>query len=80
MQAVYYAPTMEVAVELRDRTVERYGREHPSAMRTFQEDWEACVAYLRCPAIHHKRIRTANLLERSFLEERRRTGRQYIAA
>ena len=43
------------------------------AMRCFQDDWEACVAYLRCPAIHHKRIRTTNLLERSFLEERRRT-------
>jgi transposase-like protein len=42
-------------------------------MRTFQDDWEACVACLRCPASHHKRIRTANLLERSFLEERRRT-------
>jgi len=32
-----------------------------------------CAAYLRCPAIHHKHIRTTNLLERSFLEERRRT-------
>ena len=35
VQAVYYAPTMEVAVELRDRTAERYGREYLSAMRTF---------------------------------------------
>jgi transposase-like protein len=42
-------------------------------MRSFQDDWEASIAYLRCPAIHHKRIRTTNLLERSFLEERRRT-------
>jgi transposase-like protein len=42
-------------------------------MRSFQDDWEACIAYLRCPALHHKRIRTTNLLERSFLEERRRT-------
>ena len=73
VQAAYYAPNGEVAAELRDRAVERYGREYPSAMRAFQEDWEACVAYLRCPAIHHKRIRTTNLLERSFLEERRRT-------
>jgi len=73
VQAAYYAPTAGAAAELRDRAVERYGREYPSAMRAFQEDWEACVAYLRCPAIHHKRIRTTNLLERSFLEERRRT-------
>jgi len=37
------------------------------------DDWEASVAYLRCPAVHYKRIRTTNLLKRSFLEERRRT-------
>lgn len=42
-------------------------------MKSFQDDWEACIAYLRCPPVHHKRIRTTNLLERSFLEERRRT-------
>ena len=42
-------------------------------MKCFQEDWEACIAYLRCLAIHHKHIHTTNLLERSFLEQRRRT-------
>ena len=42
-------------------------------MASLREDWEACIAYLRCPTIHHKRIRTTNLLERSWLEERRRT-------
>ena len=42
-------------------------------MSSFQDDWEACVAYVRCPTIHHKRIRITNQLERNFLEERRRT-------
>jgi transposase-like protein len=49
-----------------------YQVDYPAAMRSFQDDWEASIAYLRCPPIHHKRIRTTNLLERSFLEERRR--------
>jgi putative transposase len=53
--------------------LETYQRDYPAAMRSFQDDWEDCFAYLRCPAIHHKRIRTTNLLKRSFLEERRRT-------
>ena len=53
--------------------LEAYQSQYPSAMRSFQDDWEACIAYLRCPAVHHKRIRTTNLLERSFVEERRRT-------
>ena len=38
---------------------------YPSAMKSFQDDWEACVAYLCCPEIHHKRIRTTNLLARA---------------
>ena len=39
----------------------------------FLEDFEACIAYLRCPAEHHRYIRTTNLAERAIEEERRRT-------
>jgi putative transposase len=73
VRAAYYAPTREVADMIAATVLETYQDRYPSAMRSFQDDWEACVAYLRCPAIHHKRIRTTNLLERSFLEQRRRT-------
>ena len=31
------------------------------------------MSHLRCPASHRKRLRTTNLLERAFLEVRRRT-------
>jgi transposase-like protein len=73
VRAAYYAPTREVADMIAADVLKTYQSVYPAAMRSFQDDWEACVAYLRCPAIHHKRIRTTNLLERSFLEERRRT-------
>jgi putative transposase len=73
IQAAYYAPNQEVARMIAAEVLEAYQSRYPSAMRSFQDDWEACIAYLRCPAVHHKRIRTTNLLERSFLEERRRT-------
>jgi putative transposase len=73
VRAAYYAPNREVADMIAADVLRTYQDRYPSAMRSFQDDWEACVAYLRCPAIHHKRIRTTNLLERSFLEERRRT-------
>jgi transposase-like protein len=36
-------------------------------------DWQALADYLQCPVRHRKRIRTTKLLERSLLEERRRT-------
>jgi putative transposase len=73
IRAAYYAPNREVANMVAADVLKTYQNRFPSAMRSFQDDWEACIAYLRCPAIHHKRIRTTNLLERSFLEERRRT-------
>jgi transposase-like protein len=73
IQASYYAPNQDVARMIAAQVLETYQQRYPAAMRSFQDDWEACIAYLRCPAVHHKRIRTTNLLERSFLEERRRT-------
>jgi transposase-like protein len=73
VRAAYYAPNREVADMIGADVLKTYQSTYPAAMRSFQDDWEACIAYLRCPAIHHKRIRTTNLLERSFLEERRRT-------
>jgi transposase-like protein len=73
VQAAYYAPTRDIADQIAAEVLKTYQSHYPSAMRSFLDDWEASVAYLRCPTVHHKRIRTTNLLERSFLEERRRT-------
>jgi transposase-like protein len=73
VRAAYYAPNRQVANMIAADVLQTYQSKYPTAMRSFEDDWEASIAYLRCPAIHHKRIRTTNLLERSFLEERRRT-------
>ena len=47
-------------------------KECPTAVRCFEEDFEACVAHLKCPPKHRRFVRTTNLLERLFVEERRR--------
>jgi transposase-like protein len=73
IRAAYYAPNQEVAKQVAADLLKKYEKTYPSAMTSFQDDWEACIVYMRCPHVHHKRIRTTNLLERSFLEERRRT-------
>lgn len=73
VQAAYYAPNQAVAELMASNLLDRYRDTYPTAMKSFQDDWPACIAYLRCPRVHHKRIRTTNLLERSFLEQRRRT-------
>jgi transposase-like protein len=39
-----------------------------------ERDLDALVCHLRFPAEHRKRIRSTNLLERTFVEVRRRTN------
>jgi putative transposase len=50
-----------------------YRAAYPSAMDVIERDLPALVTHLRFPSEHRKRIRTTNLLERTFVEVRRRT-------
>ena len=50
-----------------------YRSAYPSAMAVIETDLPALVTHLRFPFEHRKRIRTTNLLERTFVEVRRRT-------
>lgn len=71
--AAYHASspkTAELAAEEFRRT---YASELPSAVKCFDDDFAACIAYLRLPVAHRRATRTTNLLERLFLEERRRS-------
>jgi putative transposase len=67
------APTLDAARAAADRLVNTYGREYPAAIDCFQDDLDALLAIHRVPARHRIRVRTTNLAERSFVEERRRT-------
>jgi putative transposase len=72
-QACYQAASPALARLLRDEIVADYGKELPSAVACLQDDFEACIAHLKFPLAHRRAIRTTNLLERLFGEERRRT-------
>ncbi len=50
-----------------------YRGAYPAAAAVIERDLEALVAHLRWPSEHRKRIRSTNLLERTFVEVRRRT-------
>ncbi len=50
-----------------------YQRAFPSAMAVIERELEALVCHLRFPSEHRKRVRSTNLLERTFVEVRRRT-------
>ncbi len=50
-----------------------YRTAYPSFARSLEDDLDALVVHLRFPGGHRKRIRSTNLLERTFVEVRRRT-------
>jgi transposase-like protein len=72
-RAVYQSSSPALARLAKDEFVKAWGRELPSAVACFEDDFEACIAHLRLPIGHRRAIRTTNLLERMFGEERRRT-------
>jgi putative transposase len=70
--AAYQAPSRAIARELAEELVKDCEAELPSAVACFIDDFEAAIAHLRMPIAHRRAIRTTNLLERLFVEERRR--------
>jgi putative transposase len=72
-RAVRDAPTHEAAEAQAASLIERLSGAYPAAVKSFAEDLEASLAHLKLPVRHRINVRTTNLLERSFVEERRRT-------
>lgn len=67
------APTREKAQERREQIVAQYQHEFPEACRCLLDDAEASLNHLDVPQRHQQYVRTSNLAERAFVEERRRT-------
>ena len=72
VQASYQAPSRVIARDLAAGVVADFEADYPSAIACFMDDFEACIAHLRTPVTHRRATRTTNLLERLFVEERRR--------
>jgi putative transposase len=71
--AAYQAGSPKLAAMAKEDFVTQYEAEYPSATKCFLDDFDACIAHLQLPMSHRRVTRTTNLLERLFLEERRRT-------
>jgi putative transposase len=67
------APSREKAEQRREAIVERYQREFPELCRCLLDDADASLNHLEVPQRHQQYVRTSNLVERAFVEERRRT-------
>lgn len=72
LQEVRDAPDHATGQKRAAALIEQYQKELPSAMKCLAEDMEASLNHLKLPPLHQKAIRTTNLAERGFVEERRR--------
>jgi transposase-like protein len=80
VRKVFYASTYEHAKEAVEMFKKKWTMKYPSAVECLTEDIESCLTYYRYPYAHWKRIRTTNVVERSFKEVKRRVrtaGRFY---
>jgi putative transposase len=67
------APTVTAAEQRRQAMVTRYQRDFPEVCRCLLDDAQASLNHLYVPQRHQQYVRTSNLAERAFEEERRRT-------
>lgn len=74
LNAVYHAPDLATAQAQARALRTQFQARYPSAVACFEEDLDACLAHLRCPPRHRKFISSTNMVERGFLEEKRRSG------
>jgi len=70
---VFHAASYDDGLRRGRALIARFQARYPSAMACLADDLEACLVHLQFPREHHVRLRTTNLLERTFGEGRRRT-------
>jgi putative transposase len=73
VQQVFLAPDHATGLRRGRALIARFRSRYPSAMECLEKDLDECLTYLLFPKEHQKRLRTTNLLERTFEESRRRT-------
>lgn len=73
LHKIYYAEDRNEAITGANEFIKKYGDKYPSMVSCFNEDVDACLAHPDFPEQLRRFIRTTNLIERSFVEEKRRT-------
>ncbi|MDM8000464.1 MAG: IS256 family transposase, partial [Dehalococcoidia bacterium] len=70
---IYLAGTKREAVRCFREWEHRWQRGYPNAVKCLAKDLDELLTFLDVPAAHRVKVRTTNVIERSFREVRRRT-------
>ncbi len=73
MREIFNSPTLEIALEMKRRAVEKYKTKAPEFAKWLDEHVEEGLTVFRLPKEHRKRLRTSNGIERVNHEIKRRT-------
>jgi transposase-like protein len=69
---IYQAPTRTEALRRFRQWKGRWEAEAPRAVACLEADLEELLAFYDCPEAHRRKLRTTNVIERVFVEVRRR--------
>jgi len=70
---IYLAGNRREAVKIFKNWKERWWKDYPKAIQCLEKDLDELLNFLDSPTSHRVKIRTTNVIERSFREVRRRT-------
>jgi putative transposase len=79
LKAIFYQPNREAAEQEVAAFIARYEPIYPTAVACLQRDLDACLTFYDFPKTHWKTIRTTNVIERLFLEVKRRSRKMGTA-
>jgi len=72
-KAIYQAENRRAAVKAYWDWARRWREAEPKAVACLEKDLEELLSFFSCPSEHWRKVRTTNVIERSFREVRRRT-------
>jgi putative transposase len=79
LKAIFYQPNREKAEQEVAAFIEKYEPIYPTAIACLNRDLVACLTFYDFPKEHWKTIRTTNVIERLFLEVKRRSKKMGAA-
>ncbi len=73
MREIFNSPTLEMALEMKKRAIEKYQKRAPEFAKWLEENVDEGLTVYQFPKEHWKKIRTSNGIERLNREIKRRT-------
>ena len=79
LKAIFYQDNRQEADQVADGFIEKYATIYPSAIACLKRDWDACLTFYSFPREHWRFIRTNNVIERLFVEVKKRSKKMAAA-